>query len=233
MAEISETEFNFKRKDILSFHEKITKFLVSDFDSKFKSHYTQGHKWFIQGTVHGICKSLNLDKQLVVFIILGSNPRRPTWGNLKDKYNIEPIKYVLRREIISLGKAINKELFFKVFFTDLKGNGDFQMKIVFYKKGEEEPKKEAFVPRLKQSSKPKETPAEQENEEIIHVNPTIIRKYADAALRGKDKPDPKPIEDPKKKKVVKAAFSMLAESSSEEDEEIHDDSSHDSGTSKE
>lgn len=217
MAEINETEFNFKRKDILGFHEKITKFLVQDFDVKFKSHNIQGHKWFVQGTVHGICKSLNLDKQLVVFVLLGSNPRRPAWGNLKEKYNVEPIKYVLRREIISLGKKLEKDLFFKVFFTDLKGNGDFHMKIVYYKKGEEEPKKEAFVPRLKHDSKVSREKKDDEEEEIIHVNTNVIRKYADAALRGKDKPDPKPIEDPKKK--VKATIAMLAESSSEEETE--------------
>jgi hypothetical protein len=233
MAEFNETEFSMKRKDVLAIHTKISKFLVQDFESKFKSHYEQEHKWFIQGTIHGICKSLTLDKQLVIYLVLGSNPRRTVWGNLKEKYNVEPIKYILRREIVNLGKAQNKELFFKVFFTDLKGNGDFQMKVVFYKKGEEEPKKEAFVPKLKLIPAAE---SKTDDEEIIHVisKPvSVIRKYADAALRGKDKPDPKPIEDPKKKKVVKAAFSMLAESSSEEDEEIHDDSSHDSGTSKE
>jgi hypothetical protein len=217
MAEFSETEFSMKRKDVLALHSKITKFLVQDFDEKFKSHFTQDHKWFVQGTIHGVCKSLTLDKQLVIYLVLGSNPRRIAWGNLKDKYNVEPIKYILRREIVSLGKAQNKELFFKVFFTDLKGNGDFQMKVVFYKKGEEEPVKKAFVPRLKSSE---QNVKESSDEEIIQVIPkNVIRKYADAALRGKDSPDPKPIEDPKKKIVRKATIAMLAESSSEDEEE--------------
>jgi hypothetical protein len=222
MAEFSETEFSMKRKDVLALHTKISKFLVQDFDTKFVSHHSQGHKWFIQGTIHGICKSLTLDKQLVIYLVLGSNPRRTAWGNLKEKYNVEPIKYILRREIVNLGKAQNKELFFKVFFTDLKGNGDFQMKVVYYKKGEEEPKKEAFVPKLKVVSS-NSKPEEDDKEEIIHSGKTpVIRRYADAALRGKDKPDPKPMEDPKKKKVLKASITMLAESSSDE-EELEDD----------
>jgi hypothetical protein len=229
MAEFNETEFSMKRKDVLALHTKISKFLVQDFDEKFKTHNEQGHKWFIQGTIHGICKSLTLDKQLVIYLVLGSNPRRTAWGNLKEKYNVEPIKYILRREIVNLGKAQNKELFFKVFFTDLKGNGDFQMKVVFYKKGEEEPKKEAFVPKLKLPSMTKS-----DEEEIIHSGKTtVIRKYADAALRGKDKPDPKPMEDPKKKKVIKATIAMLAESSSEEEIVEDDNSTHSSATSKE
>jgi hypothetical protein len=225
MAEFSEHEFSMKRKDVLALHTKIANFLIQDFDEKFKTHSTQGHKWFVQGTIHGICKSLTLDKQLVIYLILGSNPRRLEWGNLKEKYNIEPIKYILRREVVSLGKAQNKELFFKVFFTDLKGNGDFQMKVVYYKKGEEEPKKEAFIPKLKRTLE--QNSKENDNEEIIHDIPkniSIIRKYADAALRGKDKPDPKPLEDPKKKKV-KATIAMLAESSSDEEEIVHDNSS--------
>lgn len=232
MAEFSETEFVMKRKDVLALHTKIANFLVQDFDEKFKTHSTQGHKWFIQGTIHGICKSLTLDKQLVIYLILGSNPRRTAWGNLKEKYNIEPIKYILRREIVNLGKAQNKELFFKVFFTDLKGNGDFQMKVVYYKKGEEEPKKEAFVPKLKRTIDDSKT-KESDDEEIIHINKPVIRKYADAALRGKDKPDPKPMEDPKKKKIVKASITMLAETSSDEEDLEDDVSTHSSATSKE
>lgn len=229
MAEFSETEFTMKRKDVLALHTKISKFLVQDFDTKFTNHHSQGHKWFVQGTIHGICKSLTLDKQLVIYLVLGSNPRRTAWGNLKEKYNVEPIKYILRREIVNLGKVQNKELFFKVFFTDLKGNGDFQMKVVFYKKGEEEPKKEAFVPKLKL---PSSSSKSEDEDEIIHSGKIpVIRKYADAAVRGKDKPDPKPMEDPKKKKIVKATIAMLAESSSDEEELGDEASSHSSSTS--
>lgn len=218
MAEFSETEFNMKRKDVLAIHTRISKHLIKDFDSKFKSHFEKGHKWFIQETIHGICKSLTLDKQLVIYLVLGSNPRRTAWGNLKEKYNVEPIKYILRREIVSLGKAQNKELFFKVFFTDLKGNGDFQMKVVYFKKGEEEPKKEAYAPQLKHTSAVKTEVAkvEEDGDEIIHTTPNVIRKYAEAALRGKDKPAPKPMQDPKKKKLV-ASITLLAESSSDEE----------------
>jgi hypothetical protein len=230
MAEFSETEFNMKRKDVLAVHTKISKHLIKDFDIKFKSHYEKEHKWFIQETIHGICKSLTLDKQLVIYLVLGSNPRRTAWGNLKEKYNVEPIKYILRREIVSLGKAQNKELFFKVFFTDLKGNGDFQMKIVYFKKGEEEPKKEAYAPQLKHASATKtEVVKTEEDDEIIHTTPNVIRKYAEAALRGKDKPDPKPLTDPKKKKLV-ASITLLAESSSDEEECIVDEASSHSST---
>ena len=213
MAEFSETEFKLKRKDVLSMYEKITQFLMTDFESKFKSHNEQNHKWFVQGTIHGISRALTIDKQVAIYLILGSNPRRVAWGNLKEKYNIEPAKYILRREVVSKGRTLNKEFIYKVFFTDVKGNGDFHMKVIYFKKGEEEPKKEAYVPRVKtlRVSKAEE---ESSSKEVSSVKP--LRLYAEAAIRGKDKPDPKPIEVKDSKK--KASITLLAEESSEEED---------------
>lgn len=211
MAEFSETEFKLKRKDVISMYERITQFLMKEFENKFKSHSEQNHKWFVQGTIHGIARALTIDKQVAIYLILGSNPRRPAWGNLKEKYNVEPAKYVLRREVVSKGKTLSKEHIYKVFFTDVKGNGDFHMKVVYYKKGEEEPKKEAYVPRVKTNDTKKS-----DSEEKPQPSKTL-RLYAEAALRGKDKPAPKPMEDPKNK--VKASITLLTEGSSDEESE--------------
>ncbi len=212
MAEFSETEFKLKRKDVISMYERITQFLMKDFETKYKSHSEQNHKWFVQGTIHGIARALTIDKQVAIYLILGSNPRRPAWGNLKEKYNVEPAKYVLRREVVAKGKTLSKDHIYKVFFTDVKGNGDFHMKVVYYKKGEEEPKKEAYVPRVKSSSVKKDS--EEKTDSTTSVKP--LRLYADAALRGKDKPAPKPIEEPKKNK---ASITLLAEETSDEESE--------------
>jgi hypothetical protein len=217
MAEFSETEFKLKRKDVISMYERITQFLMNDFESKFKSHSEQNHKWFVQGTIHGIARALTIDKQVAIYLILGSNPRRQAWGNLKEKYNVEPAKYVLRREVVTKGKTLSKEHIYKVFFTDVKGNGDFHMKVVYYKIGEEEPKKEAYVPRMKTSFvKKSDSKVSEETSESQKPETTkSLRLYAEAALRGKDKPAPKPMEDPKNK--PKASIALLAEESSDED----------------
>jgi hypothetical protein len=134
MAEFSETEMNIPKKDILSLYEKIGKFLVKDFEKKYENHKAMKHNWFIQNTIHGICRSLIMDKQLAIYIILGANPRREAWGNLKEKYGIEPLKFFLRKEIVSKGKVLDKELEFKVYLTDTNRNGDFHMKVTFGKK---------------------------------------------------------------------------------------------------
>ena len=134
MAEFSETEMNISKNDILSVYERMGKFLLKDFDKKYENHKSMKHNWFIQNTIHGICRSLIMDKQLAVYIILGANPRREAWGNLKEKYGIEPLKFFLRKEVVSKGKVLDKELEFKVYFTDTNRNGDFHMKVTFGKK---------------------------------------------------------------------------------------------------
>jgi hypothetical protein len=134
MAEFSENEMNISKKDMFSLHERIGKFLVKDFEKKYENHKAMNHSWFIQNTIHGVCRSLIMDKQLVIYIILGANPRREAWGNMKEKYGIEPLKFFLRKEIVSKGKILDKELDFKVYLTDTNRNGDFHMKVTFGKK---------------------------------------------------------------------------------------------------
>ena len=130
MAEFDETMININKKDILSTQKRIVSFLMKDFDKKYNDHKAQNHSWYIQNTVHGICRNLVLDKQLVVYLLLGANPRREAWGNLKEKYNIEPIRDILRKEISGLGKKLDKSVNFKVYFTDTNRNGDFRVKVV-------------------------------------------------------------------------------------------------------
>lgn len=113
-------------------HTRIHEYLMKGFAENLKDHKEKEHKFFIQGSVHGVCRDLVLDKQLVIYLILGSNPFRENWGNLKEKFELEPIKYVLRNEIVKKGKEILENYGFKVYFGDRKGNGDFHMKVDFY-----------------------------------------------------------------------------------------------------
>lgn len=115
-------------------HARLSSYLMKDFETKLKKHHSENHKFMIQASVHGACRDLVLDKQLVIYLILGSNPRRESWGNLREKYDIDAIKYVLRKEVVSKGQAVLKDKLFKVYFGDPTGNGDFKMKIDFFDK---------------------------------------------------------------------------------------------------
>lgn len=113
-------------------HTRVHEYLMKNFVENLKEHKEKEHKFFIQGSIHGACRDLVLDKQLVIYLILGSNPFREAWGNLKEKYQLEPIKYVLRNEVVKKGKEVLDNYGFKVYFGDRKGNGDFHMKVDFY-----------------------------------------------------------------------------------------------------
>lgn len=208
MSEFSETEFNLKRKEVVSLQEKISTFLLIDVEKNLNQHRLKKHNWFIQGTVHRICKSLGLDKQLVIFLLLGMNPKRPLWGKLKEKYNVEALKFSLRWPIISLGKKELPDNIFKLYLFDSKKNGDFNIKIVFFKNGEPEPNHDVTEAKKEISSGTLKNFSKEVEESNIK---TKFRGYAEAALRGKDKPNPAPL--PVLKTVGKNKFSLLSDDS--------------------
>lgn len=113
-------------------HKRIHTLLMKNFEENLKSHHSQGHKWFVQGTVHSCARELELDKQVVIFVMLGANARFPAWGKLNEVYGITPIKYILRKEVVERGRKVLGNTIFKVFFGDLKGSGDFNMKVDFF-----------------------------------------------------------------------------------------------------
>lgn len=113
-------------------HARIQSYLMIDFEKKLMEHHKLNHTYFIQTSVPNICRDLILDKQLVNYLLLGSTPLRPHWGELREKHDIEPIKYIMRREVVKQGTALLENTGFKVYFGDKNGKGDFQMKVDFY-----------------------------------------------------------------------------------------------------
>jgi hypothetical protein len=226
MSEYTETDFSVDKKDVIQMCERITKFLMKDFDKKFNQHKSLDHKWFVQGTIHGVCRGLFVDKQVAIYLILGSNPRRPGWGELKKKYDIEPVKFVLRREVVAAGKKLLENHGFKVFFTDVNRNGDFNMKVIFYpytQEGEEVKASASSSEEGKASSeegfvtvgKKKSLNNKSKTTGPAASKPVTSSGYAGAAYRGKDKPAPAPLADPKKKAVLPKKTIVL-DSDSEE-----------------
>jgi hypothetical protein len=127
-------------------HARIQECLMENFVSNLKDHKEKGHKFFIQGSVHAVANKLIIDKQLVIYLILGNSSLRESWGNLKEKFGLEPIKYILRREVVKTVKETLENHGAKVYFGDMKGDGNFKMKVDFYpytKKDESASDKEA------------------------------------------------------------------------------------------
>lgn len=108
---------------------RIGAFMMRNFEENLKSHHEKGHKYFIQCTTHNIVNELGLDKQFVIYLLRGYSPFRPNWGELKEKYDVEPLKYSLRREVQEKATAILNDKDFRVYFGDPDSNGNFKMKV--------------------------------------------------------------------------------------------------------
>jgi hypothetical protein len=190
MTEYTEQEFNLSKENVVNLCDRIKTFLLKDFDKKLLQHKKLDHKWYVQGTIHGICRSLLIDKQVAIYLILGSNPRRTGWGELKTKYDMEPLKFILRKEVVDQGKKLLQGYGFKLFFTDTNRNGDFHMKITFY------PYKEYKVTV---------------SEDTTHSN-----SYANAVKSSKEIVQDKVIKQTEKGAKFIKMVTVLAESSDEE-----------------
>ncbi len=150
-------------------HSRIKECIMENFVSNLKTHHEQGHKYLIQNSIHGVASKLIIDKQLVIYLVLGSNSIRENWGNLKEKYDLEPIKYVLRKEVVQLVKETLENYGSKVYFGDMKGNGDFKMKVDFYPYTK------------KESSDATETSPEKEEFKTVEPKTFKRKTYAKAA----------------------------------------------------
>jgi hypothetical protein len=127
-------------------HARILECLMENFVSNLKDHKEKGHKFFIQGSVQSVANKLIIDKQLAIYLILGNSILRKSWGNLKEKFDLEPIKYILRREVVKTVKETLENHGAKVYFGDMDGDGNFKMRVDFYaytKKDESASDKEA------------------------------------------------------------------------------------------
>lgn len=167
-------------------------------------------------------KEFNVKKQLFLYILNGNNPYRPkddeVWGNIKTKFNLEPLRNQILKDVFAKGKKVNKEL---NLFTYFEANNnpskkkDFIMLVYTEKRvkeTEEKPK-----PKYRKSNKAREmTDEEFEARAEVNLNTNGKKSYAKVAFEAKDKPQP--IES----KKFKADFKKLA---SEEEHESDDETS--------
>ncbi len=115
-------------------HGLILNYMMKDFESNFmKAKENKNFTYFIQSSVHSTCKDLKLEKQVVIYLLHGMNRFRSDWGNLEDVHKLEPLKNVIRREVVSKGKSLVDDCDFRVWFVDSHKNGDFKMKVEFGK----------------------------------------------------------------------------------------------------
>lgn len=123
-------------------HARVQQQLMAGFTHNLLSHHERGRKFLYQASTNEIAKVLILDRGLVNYLILGNNPSNDEWGHLKEKFDIEPIKYILRREVVKTVRETLEGYGAKVYFASPKKDGNFLMKVDFYLYPNKDEKKE-------------------------------------------------------------------------------------------
>jgi len=165
-------------------------------------------------------KEFNVKKQLFLYILNGNNPYRPkddeVWGNIKTKFNLEPLRNQLLKDVFARGKKVNKDV---NLFTYFEANNnpakkkDFIMLVYTEKRmKEEETKKQQ--PKFRKSNKAREmTDEEFEARAEVNLNVGNKKSYAKVANDAKDKPQP--VESKKFKTDLKKSKEEAYESDDE------------------
>jgi hypothetical protein len=141
-------------------------------------------------------KEFNVKKQLFLYILNGNNPYRPkddeVWGNIKTKFNLEPLRNQLLKDVFAKGKKHDKEL---NLFTYFEANNnpskkkDFIMLVYIEKRTKETEEKPK--PKFRKSNKAREmTDEEFEARAEVSLNINGKKSYAKVAHEAKDKPQP-------------------------------------------
>lgn len=168
-------------------------------------------------------KEFNVKKQLFLYILNGNNPYRPkddeVWGNIKAKFNLEPLRNQLLKDVFAKGKKVDKDINLFTYFetnNNPSKKKDFIMLVYIEKRtkeNEEKPK-----PKTRKTFKAREmTDEEFEARAEVNLNPNGKKSYAKIAHEAKDKPQP--VES----KKFKADFKNLQKSSTKEEEHESDD----------
>lgn len=155
-------------------------------------------------------KEFNVKKQLFLYILNGNNPYRPkddeVWGNIKTKFNLEPLRNQLLKDVFAKGKKIDKDI---NLFTYFEANNnpskkkDFIMLVYTEKrvKNTEESKPTTLKPKFRKANKARELSAEEfEIRAEVNLNTNTKKSYARIAFDAKDKPAP--VEPKKVKQTV-------------------------------
>ncbi len=170
-------------------------------------------------------KEFNVKKQLFLYILNGNNPYRPkddeVWGNIKTKFNLEPLRNQLLKDVFAKGKKVDKDI---NLFTYFEANNnpakkkDFIMLVYIEKRVKDDTEKANVKPKSRKPTKAREmTDEEFEARAEVNLNSGNKKTYAKIALEAKDKPQP--VES----KKFKADFKKIAPK--EEEHESDDETS--------
>lgn len=215
----------------LSYVDYSSKIIESDYisDTMTDEEKTTALEKFKKDKSDAEKKEFNIKKQLFLYVLNGNNPYRPkddeVWGNLKTKFNLEPLRNQLLKDVFAKGKKVNSDI---NLFTYFEANNnpnkkkDFIMLVYIEKRVKNDGAEDTKKPKARKSFKAREMNDEEfEARAEVNLNAGNKKSYAKIAHDAKDKPQP--VES--KKFKVDSKKSQKSSISKEEEHESDDETS--------
>ncbi len=114
-------------------HPRMVELYCKDFETTLNKVKKGDKGSWIHVRFQWMCGKLDIDPDVARYLLLGVNPARKAWGDLTANTGLTPVKFVMRKKVREMGEAALKGHGFKVYFTDSNREGNFDMKVDFYK----------------------------------------------------------------------------------------------------
>lgn len=120
--------------EVKDVYDKARSFFSEDFIETLKSHISDNHTYMYGKSVLKFVQKHEVQREVAIYVLMGSNRRESTWGELTDKFSMEPLKDVLSTEMLELIRKEIPEHQCKVYFTDRNkdgyNDGNFKVKVI-------------------------------------------------------------------------------------------------------
>ena len=120
------------KDQVVDAHTKMSEMFIDGIQEELKSHMTDKHSYMYgkNKSVWRATEKLGISKELAIYVLMGSNRRQDSWGNLKEKFDLEPLRKTLTPRIVALCREVASGYYYQVSFTDRdKLDGNFKLKI--------------------------------------------------------------------------------------------------------
>lgn len=136
-SKMADTENNYPappRKMLIDAFNSLKKFFMEGLEELIRTGLKEEAQAVTHRGVRTASRTLHIPEDVIVFVLIGNNMFRPSWGSLADHSPLPPLRDALKTEVIDIGKKICSEKNYYLRFNDATREGNLQMHITFQEK---------------------------------------------------------------------------------------------------
>lgn len=152
------------KEQVVDAHSRMMEFFQDNFKNDVLSHLNANHTYMYGKSIFKITETLSISKELAIYVLMGSNRRLDSWGDMKEKFGLDSVRSLIIPILRTLATEVNATHYYKIIFTDRpQNNGNFKLKIEFKelkKTGENSVDSDGFKqvkPRMSKTTETKKT----------------------------------------------------------------------------